>query len=76
MHNGLSEETCSCEWWHLRGLPCAHTMAVIEWEKLSIHDYMHPCYKAAIQKIIYFNVIHSIETHNSGVVYDNTDNCF
>ena len=68
----LSEMTCSCKWWQLRGLPCAHAMAIIEWEKLSVYDYVYPCYKAATQKVIYLNVIHPMETYDSGVVDDNT----
>jgi len=68
----LSEMTCSCKWWQLHGLPCAHAMAVIECEKLSVYDYVYPCYKATTQKVIYLNAIHPMETHDSGVVDDNT----
>ena len=49
-----------------------HAMAVIEWEKLLVYNFVYPCYKAATQKVIYFNAIHPMKTHNSGVVDDNT----
>ena len=50
-----------------------HAMAVIEWEKLSVYNYVYPCYKAATQKVIYLNAIHPIENHDSAVADDNTD---
>ena len=37
-----------------------------------MYDYVYPCYKAATKKIIYLNVVHPMETHDSGVVNDNT----
>ncbi|KAJ8440868.1 hypothetical protein Cgig2_022724 [Carnegiea gigantea] len=64
----LSEGTCSCKWWQLRGLPCVHAMAVIEREKFNVYDYVSPCYKAPMQRTIYMNVIHPMETHDVGIV--------
>ncbi|KAJ8432162.1 hypothetical protein Cgig2_006864 [Carnegiea gigantea] len=68
----LRDETCSCKWWQLRGLPCVHAMAVIEREKLYVYDYINPCYKAPTQRTIYMNVIHPMETYDAGVVDGDT----
>ncbi|KAJ8433208.1 hypothetical protein Cgig2_023160 [Carnegiea gigantea] len=68
----LSEGTCSCKWWQLRGLPCVHAMAVIEREKFNVYDYVSPCYKAPMQRTIYMNVIHPMETHDVGIVDGDT----
>ena len=68
----LRDGTCSCKWWQLCGLPCVHAMAVIEREKLYVHDYVNPCYKAPTQRTIYMNAIHPMETHDTGVVDGDT----
>ncbi|KAJ8425181.1 hypothetical protein Cgig2_010790 [Carnegiea gigantea] len=68
----LRDRTCSCKWWQLRGLPCVHVMVVIEREKLSVYDYVNPYYKAPTQRTIYMNVIHPMETHDTGVVDGDT----
>ncbi|KAJ8423414.1 hypothetical protein Cgig2_032664 [Carnegiea gigantea] len=68
----LSEGTCSCKWWQLRGLPCVHAMAVIEREKFNVYDYVNPCYKAPMQRTIYMNVMHPMETHDVGIVDGDT----
>ncbi|KAJ8438971.1 hypothetical protein Cgig2_018882 [Carnegiea gigantea] len=68
----LRDGTCSCKWWQLRSLPCVHAMAVIEQEKLYVYNYVNPCYKAPTQRTIYMNVIHSMETHDTGVVHSDT----
>jgi len=46
-------------------------MIIIEKEKLWVYDYIYPCYKALTQRIIYLNVVHSIESLDSGTVDDN-----
>ncbi|KAJ8421945.1 hypothetical protein Cgig2_006416 [Carnegiea gigantea] len=68
----LRDGTCSCKWWQLHGVLCVHAMAVIEREKLYVYDYVHPCYKAPTQRTIYMNVIHPMETHDTGVVDGDT----
>ena len=68
----LKAGTCSCRGWQLRGLPCVHAMAVIEKEKLWVYDYVNLYYKAPTQRTIYLNVVHPMETHDLGVVDENT----
>jgi len=68
----LTRRTCSCRWWQLRGLPCAHAMAIIEREKLRVYDYVSDCYKLSAQVIVYLNVTHPVETHDSAHVDDST----
>ncbi|KAJ8431233.1 hypothetical protein Cgig2_020778 [Carnegiea gigantea] len=63
----LAERKCSCKWWQLKGLPCAHAMAVIE-QKLRVHDYVSDCYKLGSQNTIYMNSIHPMEMHDSTTV--------
>jgi len=43
-------------------------MAVIEREKLRVYDYVSDCYKVSAQAIVYMNVIHPLETHDSAHV--------
>ena len=52
----------------MRALPCAHAMAVIEREKLSVYDYVGDCYKRSAQGMVYLNVVHPMETHDSAHV--------
>jgi len=37
-----------------------------------VYNYVYHCYKAPTQRTIYLNVAHPMETHNSGIVEDNT----
>ena len=64
----LTRRTCSCRWWQLRALPCGHAMAVIEREQLSVYNYVGDCYKRSAQGIVYLNVVHPMETHDSAHV--------
>ncbi|KAJ8425362.1 hypothetical protein Cgig2_032878 [Carnegiea gigantea] len=64
----LAERKCSCKWWQLKGLPCAHAMEVIDKKKLQVHDYVSDCYKAGSQNTIYMNSIHPMETYDSATV--------
>jgi len=64
----LARRTCTCKWWQLQGLPCAHAMAVIDKQKLWVYDYVSDCYKGATQGTIYMNSIHPMETHDSATV--------
>ncbi|KAJ8433774.1 hypothetical protein Cgig2_025937 [Carnegiea gigantea] len=64
----LARRTCSCKWWQLQGLPCAHAMVVIHKHKLWVYDYVRDCYKGATQGTIYMNSIHLMETHDSATV--------
>ena len=68
----LSRRTCSCRWWQLRGLPCAHAMAITEREKLGVYDYVSDCYKVSAQALVYMNAIHPLETHDSAHVDQRT----
>ncbi|KAJ8431692.1 hypothetical protein Cgig2_006548 [Carnegiea gigantea] len=42
----LAEGKCSYKWWQLKGLLCAHAMAVIDKQKLWVYDYVSDCYMA------------------------------
>ncbi|KAJ8421196.1 LOW QUALITY PROTEIN: hypothetical protein Cgig2_011715 [Carnegiea gigantea] len=64
----LAERAYSYKWWQLKGLPCAHAMAVIDKHKLWVYDYVRDCYKAGSQNTIYINNTHPIETHDSATV--------
>ncbi|KAJ8432093.1 hypothetical protein Cgig2_001174 [Carnegiea gigantea] len=64
----LARRTCSCKWWQLQGLPCAHAMAVIDKHKLWVYDYVSDYYKWAAQGTIYMNSILPMETHDSATV--------
>ncbi|KAJ8430880.1 hypothetical protein Cgig2_011343 [Carnegiea gigantea] len=71
----LAEKKCSCKWSQLKGLPCAHAVAVIDMQKLWVYDYVSDCYKAGSQSTIYMNSIHPMEMHDSATV-DNTTGLF
>ncbi|KAJ8435885.1 hypothetical protein Cgig2_010918 [Carnegiea gigantea] len=64
----LAQRTCSCKWWQLKGLLCAHAMAVIDKQKLCVYDYVSNYYKAATQNMMYMNSIHPMEMHDSTAV--------
>jgi len=68
----LAQRTCSCKWWQLKGLPCAHAMVVIDKQKLWVYDYVNNYYKAATQNTIYMNNIHPIETHDLATMDNST----
>ena len=68
----LSRRTCSHQWWQLRGLSYVHAIIVIENQKLWVYDYVSNYYKATMQRIVYLNVVHLMETHDSAHVDDRT----
>ena len=68
----IAERKCSYKWWQLKGLSCAHVVAVIHKQKLWVYDYVSKCYKAGSQSMIYMNSIHPMETHGSTTVDDAT----
>ncbi|KAJ8429581.1 hypothetical protein Cgig2_023787 [Carnegiea gigantea] len=67
----LAKRKCSCKWWQLKGLSCAHAMTVIEKKKLWVYDYVSECCKEGSQNKIHMNSIHPTETHDSATA-DNT----
>ncbi|KAJ8442945.1 hypothetical protein Cgig2_019518 [Carnegiea gigantea] len=64
----LAERKCSCKWWQLKGLPCAHAMVVIDKQKLWRYNYVSNCYKAGSQNMMYMNSIHPMKMHDSATV--------
>jgi hypothetical protein len=40
----LAEKTCSCGYWQLSGLPCAHAIACIYFHTSCLDDYIAKCY--------------------------------
>ena len=66
----LRDGTCSCKWWQLRGLPCVYAMAVIDREKLSVYDYVNPCYKAPMQRTIWRHMIPELLTVRQGLLLE------
>jgi len=62
----LSRRTRSCKWWQLWGLPCLHTMDVIQSQKLLVYDFVSDYCKSLRQGKIYLNLMNPMETHDSG----------
>ncbi|KAG5586781.1 hypothetical protein H5410_047215, partial [Solanum commersonii] len=40
----LRKRECSCRFWMLKGIPCAHALAALLHKQYNPHDFIHPCY--------------------------------
>ncbi|KAB1207710.1 hypothetical protein CJ030_MR7G005498 [Morella rubra] len=40
----MTEKTCTCGRWQLNGIPCAHAVAAIYFDKQNPEDFIHRCY--------------------------------
>ena len=47
-------------------------MTVTYKQKVSVYNYVYPCYKAEAQRLVCMNVIHPMETYDMATVGDNT----
>jgi len=57
----LGSQMCTCQKWQMTGLPCCHALVVIAKANLWVYDFVHPMYKADIQRRIYNQVVHPME---------------
>uniref|UniRef100_M0ZKY8 SWIM-type domain-containing protein n=1 Tax=Solanum tuberosum TaxID=4113 RepID=M0ZKY8_SOLTU len=53
----ITRRTCSYRVWQLRGIPCAHVVAVLYFKKFSLYDYIDSCYSKETYLRIYANGI-------------------
>ncbi|KAG5600822.1 hypothetical protein H5410_032192 [Solanum commersonii] len=53
----IAKRTCSCRVWQLRGIPCAHVVVALYFNKFSLYDYIDSFYSKETYLKTYANVI-------------------
>ncbi|KAE8659225.1 hypothetical protein F3Y22_tig00116964pilonHSYRG00366 [Hibiscus syriacus] len=53
----MGSHSCSCRKWDLTGIPCIHSVAVIQLHNDRPEPYVHTCYHKSTQLAIYSNFI-------------------
>ncbi|KAL4289626.1 hypothetical protein GQ457_14G018530 [Hibiscus cannabinus] len=61
----LDEKSCSCRKWDLSGIPCAHAISAIWFNKEHPEAYVDACYTVDTQKKIYEEAINPIRGKTS-----------
>ncbi|KAK8674102.1 hypothetical protein V6N13_112400 [Hibiscus sabdariffa] len=61
----LDEKSCSCRKWDLSGIPCAHAISAIWFNKEHPEAYVDACYTVDTQKKIYEETINPIRGKTS-----------
>lgn len=67
----LEKWTCSCRYWELSGLPCAHAISSIYTCGLKLDDFIADCYSINTYNQIYDHVLQPVEGKESWPVSDN-----
>ena len=60
----LAESKCSCRKWDITGIPCAHAISCIFFNKKEAKKYVHDCYKVTTYQACYEPLINPINVHN------------
>ncbi|KAK6239569.1 hypothetical protein QUC31_005038 [Theobroma cacao] len=53
---------CSCREWQLKGFPCCHAVAVLQWSERSLYDYCSEYYTVDAFRLTYSNSIYPVAT--------------
>ena len=71
MKNGLQSFTvdlatacCSCRKLNIIGIPCAHAISCIVFNRQDVEQYVHPCYHVSTYKVCYEPIITPINWQN------------
>ncbi|KAK9989435.1 hypothetical protein SO802_029674 [Lithocarpus litseifolius] len=71
VENGLQSFTvdlatahCSCRKWDISGIPCAHAITYIFFNRQDAEQYVHPCYHVSTDKACYEPIISPINGQN------------
>ena len=57
----LEERTCTCRYWQLSGLPCAHAIACIYFHTRSLDNYIAKCYRVEDFRKTYAHCLQPVE---------------
>uniref|UniRef100_A0ACD5VJ30 Uncharacterized protein n=1 Tax=Avena sativa TaxID=4498 RepID=A0ACD5VJ30_AVESA len=57
----LGERTCTCRYWQLSGLPCAHAIACIYFHTSALDDYIVKCYHVEEFRKTYAHCLQPVE---------------
>ena len=66
----LDKRTCSCRYWQLSGLSCAHAISAIYTSSKSLDDYIDPCYSISQYMKTYQFCLQPVEGEHSWPVSD------
>ena len=66
----LDKRTCSCRYWQLSGLPCAHAINAIYTSSKSLDEYIDPCYSISQYMKTYQFCLQPVEGEHSWPVSD------
>ena len=60
----MEKRHCSCRKWDTTGIPCAHAISCIFFNKQDVEQYVHRCFHISIYKAWYESVIAPINGQN------------
>ena len=60
----LATAHCSCRKWDISGIPCAHAITYIFFNRQNAEQYVHPCYHVFTYKACYEPIIAPINRQN------------
>ena len=60
----LATAHCSCRKWNISGIPCAHAISCIFFNRQDAEQYVHPCYHVSTYKACYEPIITPINGAN------------
>ncbi|KAK9986881.1 hypothetical protein SO802_031832 [Lithocarpus litseifolius] len=60
----LATTHCSCRKWDISGIPCAHAITCIFFNRQDVEQYVHPCYHVSTYKACYEPIIAPINGQN------------
>ncbi|WMV40475.1 hypothetical protein MTR67_033860 [Solanum verrucosum] len=69
----LRKRECSCRYWMLKGIPCAHALVAMLHRQYDPHDFIHPCYS---KKRYLMTYSHFIQPMNNMPMWPESRNPF
>ena len=60
----MEKRHCSCRKWHTTGIPCAHAISCIFFNRQEAEQYVHRCFHVSTYKACYEPVIAAINGQN------------
>ena len=60
----LATTHCSCRKWDISGIPCAHAITCIFFNRQDVEQFVHPCYHVSTYKAYYEPIISPVNGQN------------
>jgi hypothetical protein len=67
----LKTNTCSCRYWQVFGIPCAHACAALFKMTEEPNNYVHMCFSIEAYKRTYQHVLQPVEHESAWPVFEN-----